>query len=510
MFTCEMYSLTIVLMKTIIGIDNGTQSTKVLFYNFENKKVEAVASAPHDIIADQDGTREQKAEWWIDALKSAMSKVDPAIRKTAVAVGVSGQQHGFVPLDAAGEVLYNVKLWNDTSTAEECEVITRDFGGNERLLAETGNLVMPGYTIGKVAWLKNHRPEEYKRLATILLPHDYLNFFLTGKRVMEYGDASGTGFLDIRTRTWSKRLLSVVDPGRDLSMCLPELVSADTCIGTVTSAAAEALGIPAGIPVSTGGGDNMMGAIGTGTVSGGVLTMSLGTSGTLYGYSDVPVIDNDGLIAAFCSSTGGWLPLVCTMNCTVATELVRGLFDMSIEDMEGAAKAAGIGASGVTILPFFNGERTPSLPKGKGCIMGLDAVNYTKQNLVRASMESAIFGLKGAIDSFVRLGFSPKQIRLIGGGSKSALWRQIAADVTGFDIVVPENGEAAALGGALQALWMLKSSAGETVSMKQICDDHVKLADGMIHHPDPESVKKYKSVYAEYEKYLGSVRELFR
>lgn len=497
-------------MKTIIGIDNGTQSTKVLFYNYENKRVEAVASAPHDIIAEQDGTREQKAVWWIDALKAALSKVDPEIRKTAVAVGVSGQQHGFVPLDKDGNVIYNVKLWNDTSTAAECDEITKKFGGREKLLSETGNLVLPGYTIGKVVWLKKHRPDEYKRLATILLPHDYLNFYLTGKRVMEYGDASGTGVLDVRTRTWSKRLLSVVDSERDLSQCLPELVGADKCIGTVTTSAAAELGIPSGIPVSTGGGDNMMGAIGTGTVASGVLAMSLGTSGTLYGYSEKPVVDDEGLIAAFCSSTGGWLPLVCTMNCTVATELVRSLFELSIDELEKFASQSEIGAAGVTILPFFNGERTPSLPKGKGCIMGLDAVNYTKANIVRASMESAIFGLKGAIDSFVRLGFSPKQIRLTGGGSKSALWRQIAADVTGLEIAVPENGEAAALGGALQALWMMKASSGETVSMKQICDDHVKLAEGMVHKPDTESVRKYRIAYEGYEKYLDSVKDLFR
>ena len=276
-------------MKIVLGIDNGTQSTKTMFYDADSGQVVALASAGHDLIAEDDGTREQKAEWWIDALLSCMNQVDPGIRSQVQAVGVSGQQHGFVAVDDAGKPLYKVKLWCDTSTAGECVEMTKAFGGEEKLLSEAGNLIAPGYTASKILWLKKTYGDLYSRMKWVLLPHDYLNFWLTGEAVMEYGDASGTGLLDVRTRRWQEDLINSIDPGL-LSM-LPRLIEPDAVAGRISAEAAEATGLPEGIPVSSGGGDNMMGAIGTGTVSDGVITMSMGTSGTLYGYSDKPIVD---------------------------------------------------------------------------------------------------------------------------------------------------------------------------------------------------------------------------
>ena len=203
---------------------------------------------------------------------------------------------------------------------------------------------------------------------TILLPHDYLNFYLTGERCMEAGDASGTGFLEIRTRDWSEKMLRAIDPDRDLRECLPEVRLDNEPIGTLSTHAAQEIGLTAGIPVAIGGGDNMMGAIGTGNVTPGVVTISLGTSRTVCAYSDKPIIDHEGDVAAFCSSTGGWLPLLCTMNCTVGTELVRQLLGVDIARLEVQLAAARPGASGVITVPFFNGERTPNLPQAKACI----------------------------------------------------------------------------------------------------------------------------------------------
>ncbi|MDC7234200.1 MAG: xylulokinase [Spirochaetales bacterium] len=496
-------------MKTIIGIDNGTQSTKVVFYDFENKKIVASASAPHDMISREDGSREQKASWWIDALTSCFQQIDPAVKQTALAAGVSGQQHGFVPVDDRGNVLHDVKLWCDTSTAGECRELTEAYGSDEKLLEDTGNLILPGYTASKILWFKKDQPAAYAKMKHILLPHDYLNFYLTGKAVMEYGDASGTALLDVRSRTWHKELVKAIDPDRDLMSCLPDLIEPWEAAGTVLPEIAEKFGIPSGIPVSSGGGDNMMGALGTGTTRDGVLTMSLGTSGTLYGYSDKPIVDPDGNLAAFCSSSGGWLPLLCTMNCTVATELMRDLFEFGVKEFDEMGAKAPVGAEGILTLPFFNGERTPNLPNGKGCIVGMTAGNVKKENIFRSALESAILGMKVGLDSFVNLGFEAREIRLIGGGANSRIWRQITADVMNLPVVIPASSEAAALGAAVQALWCLEKGEGKDPEINTLIDEHIELDSGKGCTPDPENVEKYKAVYAEYSKYVNALTPLF-
>lgn len=493
-------------MKIVLGIDNGTQSTKTMFYDVDSKKVVAMASASHDMIAEDDGTREQKAEWWIDALLSCLDQVDPDIRSSVQAVGVSGQQHGFVAIDDEGTPLYKVKLWCDTSTAGECDEMTESFGGTEKLLSEAGNLIAPGYTASKILWLKKTYGELYKKMRWVLLPHDYLNYWLTGEAVMEYGDASGTGLLNVRERVWQEDLIRSVDP--ELLGKLPRLIGPDEQSGVISAEAAARTGLPAGIPVSSGGGDNMMGAVGTGTVTDGVITMSMGTSGTLFGYSDKPIVDPEGILAAFCSSTGGWLPLLCTMNCTVATEMTRDLFNMDVKEIDAAGSRAAAGADGVTMLPFFNGERVPNLPRGKASIMGLNATNYSVENIARASLESAIYGMKIGLDRFRELGFDVKQIRMIGGGAKSAIWRQMAADALGVPVLVPEQAEAAALGAALQAYWMLDGGGKDNLSA--IIDAHVTVDEAASCMPDTALRAAYDEGYARYRQYLDALAPLYK
>ena len=497
-------------MKTVIGIDNGTQSTKILFYDFENMKVVASSSAGYEMISRDDGTREQKAQWWIGAIEKCFSEIDPAIKKTAVAVGVSGHQHGFVPLNKDGKVLYNVKLWCDTSTSSECREIENSFGGGEKLLSEAGNRILPGYTASKILWLKNNHPELYKDMKYILLPHNYINFYLTGKYSMECGDASGTGLLNIKTRKWDKGVLKAIDSVRDLTECLPVLIGSHETAGKVTGEVSSKLGIPEGIIVSSGGGDNMMGAVGTGAVSPGVITMSLGTSGTIYGFSDRPVIDPNGNLAAFCSSTGGWLPLLCTMNCTVATELMRKLFDTGVDEFGKIASKSPAGAEGIITLPFFNGERTPNLPNGKGCIVGMDMTNVRKENLFRSSMESAVFGMRLGLDSFRELGFLIKEIRLIGGGSKSDLWRQITADILDLPVVVPDFDESAAFGSAIQALWAFDNAGGIDSDITHLIKKHVKINSGKNCIPDQKNSAVYNKVYKTYSSYVKSLSDIFK
>ena len=492
-------------MKTVLGIDLGTQSVKVVFYDFAARSIAGMASAPLELDQDDTGKAEQHAGWWIDALRKALGKVDADVRGSALAVAVSGQQHGFVPLGRDGNVLAPVKLWCDTATAREAEEIMAAFGGREACIAKVGNPIATGYTASKIRWLKKADPGAYGELDCILLPHDYLNFYLTGERCMEMGDASGTGFLDIRERTWSQAMLQAIDGDRDLSACLPALRLDNESVGTLRPEVANELGLPAGIEVAIGGGDNMMGAIGTGNVRAGNVTMSLGTSGTVYAFADEPIIDPNGDIAAFCSSTGGWLPLLCTMNCTVTTELMRALLGADIDAFETQIAAASRGADGVITLPFFNGERTPNLPDARGCIVGLNSRNARPANLLRSAVEGATFALKFGIDELAALGVATREIVVTGGGAKSATWRQVVADVCNAPVVVLDQDEGAAFGAALQALQLVERGA----TLAELADAHLSRNAARSCEPRDDAVGAYRDHYQDYQRAVAAIAPMY-
>lgn len=496
-------------MGLVAGIDAGTQSLKVLVYDPQAQAVAAVTSAPLTLDSGADGSREQAPADWVSALRDCFARIDPSLRARIVALAVSGQQHGFVPVDDAGEVLAPAKLWCDTSTSAECIQIMDAVGGFQRTIALAGNPILAGYTASKLPWTRIHRADAYARLATILLPHDYLNFVLTGQRFCELGDASGTGWLDVRTRTWSQELLRATDPDRDLAACLPPIAEPDALFDIAPKAAA-ALGLAAVVKVAVGGGDNMMAAIGTGCVTEGRLAMSLGTSGTLFAYSGSPVIDPDGAWAAFCSSTGGWLPLICTMNCTVATEQVARAFGFSTRDGDAHLRATPPGAGGLVMLPFLNGERTPDLPLGKGVLAGLDTANFTPAHLYRAAMEGATYSLRYGYDAFVRAGMQFDRIVLTGGGSNSAAWRQLVADVFGLPVEVPVQAEGAAFGAALQALWSLARAQGNAASISDITARHVTVDPTLSARPDPDRSDAYARAYARFLSHLDAITPLQR
>jgi len=491
-----------------LGIDIGTQSVKALMYDAELRRVAGVNSAPLEMLSDTAGKREQLAEWWLDALGKALQQFSADDRAQVQAIAVSGQQHGFVPLGVDGDVLAPVKLWCDTTTTQECTDITTRFGGAERCFRELGNPILPGYTAPKIRWLKTHNPAAYNKLDTILLPHDYLNFHLTGERVMECGDASGTGLLDVRNRRWHEGMLVAVDDERELGSVLPHLAEPHSTIGQLGPEVAARYGLPPGVPVATGGGDNMMAAIGTGNVSPGRMTVSLGTSGTLFAYSDAPIVDESGCIAAFCSSTGGWLPLLCTMNCTSTTELSRQMMGLSLEDAEAAIAATPPGSNGVMTLPFFSGERSPNLPDGKACILGLDPTNYNENNLLRSAMESAIYGLRTGLDAFRAKGCHVDQLRLTGGGAGSASWRHMVADIFALPVTVQATDEGAALGAALQALWM-HGGKDSGVEMQNFLDSHLALDDTRACAVDSERSETYAHYYADYLRHVEVVSPLY-
>jgi xylulokinase len=491
-------------MRRVLGLDIGTQGTKALLYDGEEGRIVARSQASYGLEAREDGTRTQEARVWIEAIRQCCADLGAEKLATVQAVGVSGQQHGFVAVDEAGQVLAPSRLWCDTATTLECNELETAFGGREALIRELGNPILPGYTASKILRLRKDDPGAYAQLRWILLPHDYVNFVLTGKATMEYGDASGTGLLDVRNRRWHAGMLKALDPARDLSSCLPPLLGHEETAGLVSPSASKLTGLPAGIPVSVGGGDNMMAAIGTGCVSPGSVTASLGTSGTLFAFAATPIVDPAGSLAAFCSSTGGWLPLLCTMNCTVATETFRAILGVDLKELNTLAAKAQPGAGGLTLLPFFNGERTPDLPHGQGCLLGMTSLNATRENVLRAAMESAIFGLRAGLGLLEGLGTKPTAITLTGGGAGSPLWRSIAAGIFGLPVRVPEETESAALGAALQALALVEPGRP---GIAALVGSHVRFAVGS--EAEPAYGHSYDEAYGRYSGWVETLRGRF-
>lgn len=495
----------------LIGIDSGTQSTKALVVDARSGKVLGEGSAQYGLIAGlPPGAKEQDPATWLTATTKAIKAALASAKASAgevVALGVSGQQHGFVPLDSAGEVIRPAKLWCDTATAAECEEITATLGGAKATLKALGNAVLPGFTASKILWLKKHEPQNFARLATVLLPHDYLNFWLTGEKFMEYGDASGTALLDVRKRRWSEAAVKAIDA--DLLEKLPPVSPSDRPAGSLSAATAKKLGLNPGVLVSAGGGDNMMGAIGTGNTREGVVTASFGTSGTIYACAEKPVVDARGEIAAFCDSTNRWLPLLCTMNVTVATEMVRRDFGLDHAAFEKAAAKAPAGSDGLLLLPYLEGERTPNVPEGTGVYFGVRPKTFTAAHFARATMEGVTLGMNYGLRRLAELGVKATQVRATGGGAKSKLWRQIMADVFNAEVVTLKVAEGAAYGAALQALWAWRLNQGEQVSIGELTDAFVKVNPAETAVPNAKAVAAYAELQQLQDTLGHSLRPAF-
>jgi xylulokinase len=477
-----------------LGIDSGTQSTKTIALDVESGKILASASRSYGLVEGlPPGHLEQEPQVWIDAVNETVREVLQGLgkRKEDVkAIGVSGQQHGFVALDKRNKPIRPAKLWCDTSTVDQCKNFEDEFGGAEGLIELAGNPIMPGYTAPKILWLKENEPKNFKALETVLLPHDYINFHLSGERGMEFGDASGTGLLDIREKKWCQPLIDFIDS--DLEEALPPLASSRRAFGLLRESLRTEWGLSTGeVTISAGGGDNMMGAIGTGNVQPGVVTVSLGTSGTVYAFSAEPVVDAQGELAAFCDSTDRWLPLICTMNVTVATEQVRKMFGWTLDQLENNIARTQPGSGGLVFLPYLNGERTPNLPNGTGVFHGLTTDNMAPASMARAVMEGATLGLAYGLNRFRELGIEPTEIRLTGGGSKSPAWRQICADVFGVPTVCLESAEGAALGAAIQGAYACQMAIGQQPTFRDLCARIVKLDAGTRCEPDGDHKEMY-------------------
>ncbi len=483
------------MTRLFLGLDSGTQSTRAVLVDGDTGRVVATRSAAYDILPSSvPGTKEQDPADWVRAasgvIEGVLSDAGPGAGAVA-AIGISGQQHGFVPLDEGGNVIRPAKLWCDTSTAPQCETLIGRLGGPARTIELLGNSIPAGFTASKILWLKEHEPGNFARLATVLLPHDYLAYWLTGRRHMEWGDASGTALMDVRSRTWCAEAVAAVDPG--LAGKLPALAHSREPVGAVQPSIAARFGLGPDVLVS-GSGDNMMGAIGTGNVADGIVTASLGTSGTIYACSEQPIVDPEGEVAAFCDATGRWLPLVCTMNVTVATEMVRKMFGMNHAALSDAAASVPAGSDGLLLVPFFEGERTPNVPDGTGVWLGVRPRTSDAAHLARAAMEGVTLGLNYGLNRLRSLGLSPREIRLTGGGSRSAVWRQIAADVFDCPVVCPASEEGAAYGAALHAMWVWQHANGRPAPIAELAQRFVALDEATRAVPNEAAVGVYRGM----------------
>jgi xylulokinase len=495
-----------------LGIDCGTQGTKALLLD-EQGEVLGRGYAPHALIEKPSGAREQDPAWWVEALRlsvaqalvgSSTAQRRDAGRVQVQGIGVSGQQHGLVVLDETLAVIRPAKLWNDTETAPQNEEIMQRLGGREAFLERFGIVPLTGYTVSKLLWLKQQEPENFARIRHILLPHEYLNFWLTGQMRAEYGDASGTAYFDVRTRQWAREVLDAIDGGTgQLFAALPPLMAADQQVGIVRPEVAREFGFGSQCIVSAGGGDNMMGAIGTANVREGVVTLSLGTSSTVYTYQPAPSVDATGQVAPFCSSSNGWLPLVCTMNATnVVTGTVQ-LLGRTVADIEAALAHTPPGADGLVFLPFLNGERTPDLPTARGSLHGIAPGNFTPDHLIRAAVEGVTFGILSGLDRMLH-GKPARVVQLIGGGARSAAWRQLIADATGAEIHVPAEEESGCLGAVIQAMVAVSAQTAAPRTFEQVAAQMVKVKPEETAHPDAALAAAYTQAREAYHRQLAS------
>ena len=497
------------LLMLSIGIDSGTQSTKVVVLDLESGQVIATARRPVPMISGlPPGFMEQHPADWVTAAEEALLECLAALgerKGEVVAIGVSGQQHGLVVLNERDEVIRPAKLWCDTSTASQCAAFHAEFGGPKGMIELTGNPMLPGYTAPKLLWLKENEPAHFRKIRTVLLPHDYLNFWLTGEKKMEYGDASGTGWMNVRMREWVPEILEFIDPA--VVAAIPKVGSSRRPNGLLRSELLAAWGLKGPVVVSAGGGDNMMGAIGTGNLMPGCVTASLGTSGTLYSYASTPVVDPEGEVAAFCDSTDAWLPLVCTMNVTVAIEQVRNLFGWTYEQLDAEVARVPAGAEGLLFLPYLQGERTPNLPSGCGVFHGLNTRNMTPGCMARAVLEGVTMGLAYGLERLRSLGVKPREVRLTGGGSASPVWRQLCADLFGVSTVCLTSPEGAALGAAIQAAATEGEVSGRLGTLRDLAARVVTLDEATRCHPNPKTVETYKPLLAKME---GTTKKLHK
>jgi xylulokinase len=482
-------------MAFMLGLDIGTSGAKALV---SDEKGHILASAvseyplltPFPLWSEQD-----PAEWWRGA-KEALAQVLAGIDSSAVAgLGLTGQMHGSVFLDAQDQVIRPALLWNDQRTAEECRQITEQIG-EKRLIEIAGNPALTGFQAPKILWLRNHEPDNYVRLARVLLPKDYIRLLLTGEAASDVSDAAGTLLLDLAQRDYSAEILDKLEFQRSW---LPKVYEGPEVTGQLRPNVAAELGLPAGLPVIAGGGDNAAAAVGTGIVRTGIVSSSIGTSGVIFAHSDEIAYDPQGRLHTFCHAVPGKYHMMAVTLSAGGSfrwwrDVVRSASgsDLSYDQLTQMAASVPAGAEGLLFLPYLTGERTPHLdPFARGAFIGLTA-RHTAAHMARAVMEGVVFSLRDGLEIMRSLGLPIGQIRATGGGGRSPLWRQMQADIYGAEVVTLRAEEGPAYGAALLA----GVGAGVFGSVDEATRDAVVVTSST--DPDPGAQEHYEKAYAVY------------
>ena len=483
------------------GLDVSTQGTKLVVIDVLEQaavyqdQLTYDTDLPHyetrdGVIRDQPpGVSESDPRMWIEAVETLLARLQASdVDQCDVrCLSVSGQQHGVVALTEDGALAHpRAKLWNDVSTVEECDMLTAAVGDDAAMIAEVGNTQRPGYTASKIFRLARHHPDDFRRAATLFLVHNYVNWYLTGGvRAMEPGDTSGMALWHPGSHTWSARVIDSISP--ELSAKLPPVTPSDAPIGTIATALAERFGLSESLVVAAGSGDNMLGAVGTGNVEPGIVTVSLGTSGTAYGFSAEPFIDPHGEIAAFCDASGHHLPLLCVSNLANGYNEMLRRESMTHEQFEAIVDETPPANGGRVILPWYEGERTPDVPNAGAVYFGFGLSELSRGPLCRAVVESAVLNLQAGFD---RLPLEPRELRLTGGLTRSNVWCQAIADIFAVE-AVPVLGEGAALGAALHAGWTFRKQQGDRTPLVDFVAPFVQLDESRRRRPAPRHEAQY-------------------
>jgi xylulokinase len=498
----------------LIGLDVGTSGTKAILID-EAGALKSSSTVEYPLYTPQPLWAEQPpSDWWNATCMAVRSLLEQSgIPPSAVVgIGLSGQMHGSVFLDESHQVIRPALLWCDQRTAAECDWITETVG-RERVLEWTLNPVLTGFTAGKIVWLHNHEPGHYARVRKVLLPKDYIRFLLTGEFATEVSDASGTALFNVRKRDWAYEMLDALNLPLEW---FPRVYESPEVTGRISEWAAGQTGLAAGTPVVGGGGDQAAGAVGNGIVESGIVSSSLGTSGVVFAFLDEPVVDSEYRTHTFCHAVPGKWHVMGVM--LMAGGSLRWYRDTLAEPEKQAAQAQGTdpydliiqhamqvppGSEGLIFLPYLSGERTPYPdPYARGVFFGL-TLSHTRAHLARAVLEGVSFGIRDSFEILQAMGVKVREVRVSGGGARSAPWRQMMADVTGYPHVTLNMEEGPAFGAALLA----GVGTGVWASVPAAC--HATLQVSSRTEPDPALTPRYEQSYQIYRALYPAVRELY-
>ncbi len=486
-------------MTVAIGVDVGTTGARAVAVDERGNVVSASTSEYTLLTPRPQWTEQDPADWWVGVVEAlgAVAREVGAVGEQVGGIGLTGQMHGSVFLDSAGDVIRPALLWNDQRTGKQCEEITERVGP-QRIVEITGNPALTGFQAPKVLWLREEEPDAYERVAKVLLPKDYIRYRLTGEFATDASDAAGTLFLDLGERTWSSEVLDALEVPEDW---LPAVYESPETTGEVNPAVAAELGLPEKLPVAAGGGDNAAAAVGTAITRHGFMSSSIGTSGVLFAHADRCTPDPSGRIHAFCHSVPGkYCLLAVTLSAGGSLRWWRDVTELGYDDLVAEADIVPPGAEGLVFLPYLTGERTPHLdPEARGAFFGLTA-RHTRAHMTRALMEGVLFSLRDGLEIMRDLEIRPTEIRATGGGAISLLWLRLQANVYGAPVHRVAIEEGAAYGAAL-----LGHIAAGTFANVDEATAVVRTLEEVT-EPDPGSMEIYDSLYAVYRDLYPSMR----